>query len=127
MNIFLVAVFAVAAALLSVTLREQRQEFALAISLCAGAVLGIYILTQLFPIIRMVDGFFEKTGLDSQYGQILLKAMGICLVTQIAHDTCVDAKETALASKVVFAGRMMVLVLALPMFQYVMDIATGLL
>lgn len=127
MNIFTVAVFAVVAALLSVTLKEQRQEFALVISLCAGAVLGIAILSQLFPILRLLNEFLEKTGLDSQYGEILLKAMGVCLVTQIAYDTCIDAKETALASKVVFAGRMMVLALALPMFEYVMDMAIGLL
>ena len=37
--------------------------------------------------------------MPGEYGLILFKALGICLITQLASDACRDAGEAALASK----------------------------
>ena len=51
----------------------------------------------------------------SQGIQVLLKALGICYITQLAADTCKDAGQQAIATKVELAGKVAVLAIAMPM------------
>ena len=48
---------------------------------------------------------------------ILLKTLGVCFLTQLSADSCRDAGEGALAAKVELAGKLFIVILALPLFQ----------
>lgn len=65
--------------------------------------------------------------MPGEYGLILFKALGICLITQLASDACRDAGEAALASKADLAGKVTLLVLALPLFQKIGELAVSLI
>ena len=60
-------------------------------------------------------------------GSILLKSLGICLITQIACDTCRDIGETAIASRLETAGKAAMLLLILPMFLGLLEQAVFLI
>jgi len=53
-----------------------------------------------------------------------LRAAGVCLVTQLTADTCRDAGESSLASKAELAGRFLLLVMALPLFERILTLIT---
>ena len=55
-----------------------------------------------------------------------MKTLGICFLTQFAVDSCKDAGESALASKVELAGKVTVVVMALPLFQSIASTAVSL-
>ena len=65
--------------------------------------------------------------MPTEYGLILLKSLGICLVTQFASDACKDAGESSMAGKVELAGKIAVIVAAMPMFEKVIQVSTGLM
>ncbi|MEG2371890.1 MAG: stage III sporulation AC/AD family protein [Hydrogenoanaerobacterium sp.] len=48
-------------------------------------------------------------------------------MTQIACDTCKDAGQSAISTKVEIAGKLAVLVISLPLFKALMDIVAALL
>ena len=56
-----------------------------------------------------------------------MKAVGICFFTQLASDVCRDAGEGSAASKIEFAGRCAVLVISLPLFTEVLELASALI
>ena len=62
-----------------------------------------------------------------EYVQILFKALGICLITQIACDACRDLGETAVASKVEAAGKISVLLISLPLFEQILAVVGSLI
>ena len=47
--------------------------------------------------------------------------MGICFVTEFACDICRDAGQSALASNVALAGKVMVLVTAVPLYSQILN------
>ena len=54
-------------------------------------------------------------------------SLGICLITQFTCDSCRDAGENSLASKVELVGKLAVLGCALPLFENIISCALGLM
>ena len=57
----------------------------------------------------------------------MLKALGICFITQLGADVCRDAGESSLASKIELGGRMSILALCIPMITKVAGLITQLM
>ena len=80
-----------------------------------------YIAASLLPVLQEVlsisllsEGVAENIG-------TLFKCLGVCYVVQLAADSCRDAGQQAIASKVELAGKVTVLALALPMLKTVVS------
>lgn len=127
MEFFSVAGVAVTAAALAVLLRQHRQEYALLLGLGAGVILFLYAVLKAMPAFNELSKLLSNAGVSSEYAVILIKSLGICFVTQLASDACKDAGETAIASKVELAGKVAILLIALPLFEEVAKLAVGLL
>lgn len=111
------------AAFLTVVIRRQIPEQALALTLVAGIVLLIVVLQRAIPLLDCVKDMLSKSGLSDEYLHIVFKALGVCLLTQLAADVCRDVGEQALANKAEFAGKVSLLMLALPLFEKIGNIA----
>lgn len=115
------------AALAAVLLRGQRPEMALCVSLAAGLAVTGVVLSQLAPLITTWRRLLQAGGFSEEWLSVVLRAAGVCLVTQLAADTCRDAGETALAGKAELVGRVLLLLLAVPLFEQILSLVTGLL
>ena len=122
-----IAMVAVVAALLALVLRQHRPEQALLLGLAAGAVMLLWMLLRADDVFRTVRDLLSNSGLSGEYVEILFKGLGICVITQLASDTCRDAGESALASKAELAGRLSLFAVGLPLFQKVVSIALSLI
>ena len=116
-----VAVFAIVAAILALTLKQYSPQIAVVVSVGAGVLLFGYIAASLLPVLQEVlsisllsEGVAENIG-------TLFKCLGVCYVVQLAADSCRDAGQQAIASKVELAGKVTVLALALPMLKTVVS------
>lgn len=127
MNVVGIAGAALVAAILAVTLKRYNQEYAVIISIIAGVVILVEILLNVTPAVQQIAGLLSGVGLSQGYGLILFKALGICFLAQFAADSCRDAGESALASKVELAGKISILVLSLPLFEDIAQTALGLI
>ena len=127
MDIITLAGTAIVAAALCVVVKQYRPEAALGISLACGIVIIAAVLSMLAPAISTFSALSERAGLENGFAQVLLKALAVCWITQIAADGCRDAGETAIASKLELAGRAAVLVISLPVFTQLAELITGLL
>lgn len=127
MDVFKIAVIVVVVALLSVLLRGQRPELSMMLVLVAGTGLLILLFSRAETVFSALRDMLEKTGLSGEYIQILFKSLGICLVTQLASDTCRDAGEQSLASKADLAGRIALLMVGIPLFQKITETALTLI
>jgi stage III sporulation protein AD len=127
MNILSIAGIALTAAALAVMLRQYRQEYALIIGIAAGVLIFTIVLSNIQPAFDEIDTLLIRAKVDTQYGTILIKSLGVCFVAQLASDACRDAGETAIASKVELAGKFTVLLIALPLFGQVAELVLKLL
>lgn len=127
MNVMAVAGIALCAAVIAAMLRRYHQEYAILVSIAAGIVILTAVLAAAVPAIRQVNALLTAADIPAQYAVILLKALGICFLAQFAADSCRDAGESALASKLELAGKIAIVILALPLFQKIAQTAVGLI
>lgn len=92
--------------------------------LCCGLVLTAAIATML-PVMDSLLSLAEQ--ISAAQMMPLVKAMGIVILGQIARDVCKDAGQTALAGQVELAARALILFAALPLFQQLLQVISGLL
>ncbi|MBS4786419.1 MAG: stage III sporulation protein AD [Clostridiales bacterium] len=114
-------------AVLAVVLGQYRPEYRTLVSLGAGVLILMLVLENILPAVQQIESVFSLTGMDLNYGEILMKVVGICFFTQLASDVCRDAGEGSAASKIEFAGRCAVLVISLPLFTEVLELASALI
>lgn len=121
-------VFGIAAVclLLAVFLKSQNKMFALLVTL-GGAVL-IFVISSdaAFNVFDALSDIEDSAGYTGTYVTMMLKVLGISIVTQVVCDICRDNGESALASQTEIASKIMVLAMLLPLFQTVIQIVTGL-
>ena len=116
----------VVAAFLAVLLRQKSPEQSMAVGLLTGVGVMALLLTKAAPSLGAVKELMDSSALPAEYGQLLFKALGICLLTQLAA-ACRDAGESALAGKAELAGKVGLIMLSLPLFQKIAELAVSLM
>lgn len=112
---------------LCILFRQYKPEYAMLISLGCGILLFFMVLEQLEPAFAVITDLMDRVSLSGEYAKAILKALGVCYVVQLAADTCKDAGQTALAGKVELCGKVAVVLISLPLFENLIEIALGLI
>lgn len=126
-EIITVAGIAVAAAGAAILLKQYKPEYAFGISIAAGVIFLLFIVTRTQGIIEEIGDFANASGIASENYGIILRCLGICLITNAAAETCKDCGQGSIASKVVIAGKALVLIIALPLFSELMNVIKAIL
>ncbi len=102
-------------------LREQKPIFAIVISLCAGVLLFVALLGKIELILDMMQRIAKRANVQPAFIETLLKIIGIAYIAEFAAQTLRDAGLDSVAAKVELAGKVFILVLALPILQLILD------
>ena len=113
------------AAVLATVLRAQRPELALGLSIRAGVLVVGVLFKQLTPLLASLRRMMTVGGLSDGVLTVVLRAAGVCFVTQWAADTCRDVGQTALAGKAELTGRVLLLLMTVPLFEQVLALVSG--
>ena len=123
MDIYAVIGVGIVGAVLAVLLAQYRKEYAVMVSIAAGAVILMAAARSGYGLTGEMERYIEKAGIDGAKLETLFKCLGICIVTQFAADTCRDSGQSAIASKVELAGKVAVAAAALPLFRELLGLA----
>ena len=127
MELLQVVGIAVVGAAAAVLLRQTRPELAMLLSLACGVCILGWALGLAGQAWQAVEELVRRSGVNRQYTEILFKSLGICVVSQIAADSCRDCGEASIAAKVELAAHFAVLMVSLPLFAELATIAGALL
>ncbi len=122
MNIVSVAGTAVVICLLAVTVRQVKPEFSVGMLLLGGCAIAAVCIGFIAPTVSELNELSSKYALSGGFA-LVLKAVGICFITQTAADTCRDAACGSLATKVEAAGKIAVLAVIFPLFKSLLETA----
>lgn len=100
-----------------VLLKQYKPEFAL-LSEAVSIIIILFMLTdEIKEAISLFGTYFGFLSKAEEYISVMLKILGISLVTQFTSDMCRDSGESALASKVEFAGKIIIIAASLPVIE----------
>lgn len=106
---------------LIVILRKSGSNIGTLLELAAGALIFFVIFDPLKEIITFLQTISDKANIDTVYIGIVLKIIGIAYIASFASALCKDANVDSLATQIDFAGKIMILVLAIPILMAVLN------
>lgn len=127
MDIVKIAAAGILTAMLYALVRQLKPEIAPLIILGGSAVILVAVAERFIGVSDTVNSMMELAGLEKENVSILIRCLGICVVTQFAADICYDNSSSSIAAAVELAGRVGAITLALPMLQAVAKLALGLM
>ena len=111
----------------SLMLKKYNPEISMLISVGAGVLVAGVIISQAVPAIDKISTLITTAQLNTEYTSALFRALGICFICQFASDSCSDAGEKALATKIELAGKIAVVLISLPLLEQITETALSLM
>lgn len=122
MDIIKIIGIGIMALIIIVIIRQYKPEFAMYVSIISGAIIIFMVLDKITGIITLLTNLSKKTGMNAEYLGILLKITGIAILTEFAVSICKDSGETAIASKVDFGGKIIVISMSIPIISALLEL-----
>lgn len=123
MNGFLGACGAVfLAIILTVNLSGHRKDMAALLTLAVCVMVALVAVQYIRPVLEFVEELEEIGGLDSDMIRILLKIVGIGILSEIAVPVCADAGNASVGKAVQFLAVMVILSLSIPLFRSLIQV-----
>lgn len=127
MNIISVSALAVAAVVIIVTLRPKNAEIAIMLGIAASAIIIFSLFGNAAEITRKVGEIAAESGISTGYIAVLIKVVGICLITEFAANTCRDSGSSSLAGAVTLTGKILITAAALPLYSDILTTVSQLI
>ncbi|MGE5485177.1 MAG: stage III sporulation protein AD [Ignavibacteriales bacterium] len=113
--------FALVSVMLLAVLRAQRPDIAVGLSIVAAASIFLLLVGKVGEVLGVIRELASRAGISEVYLSSVLRIVGIAYIAQFGAEVCRDADEAAIAGKVELAGKVLILVLAVPIIQGILE------
>lgn len=127
MQIFQLVGIAIITAVAALLLRGTKPELAFAVTIAGGIILLLFAFEIFKGSLSIFQKITDATGIESSIVKILLKMVGIGYLVEFSAGILNDFGQNALGDKLVFCGKIIVLVLAVPILESVLNLIVKLL
>lgn len=111
-----------AALVIYLILAKQNKDFSLLLSVSVCVLIAVIAVRYLEPVFDLVDKLCTVGNLDGQMVEILLKSVGIALISEIVEHICQDAGNGSMGKTVQILAGGVILWLCVPMFTSLMEL-----
>ncbi len=127
MEIFALCTVGILTAVMALLLRRQSPQTALLLSLGAGTLIILSVLKNILLTTQSIESLLQSGGISAEYIVILFKTLGVCFLTEFTCDAVTEAGMLSLATNISFAGKVTVLIAAMPLFRDVIAAITAMI
>ena len=104
-------------AIAAILLRSTKPELSFAVTVAGCVIILIFSLDILWGTVGIFPEIGEKTGIDSALIRIILKIIAIGYLVEFAAGVVEDFGSKSVADKLVFAGKVIIFTVSVPIVQ----------
>lgn len=108
-------------------LSKQEKEIGLLLSVLVCCMLGVLAISYLEPMMELIKNLRITAQLDGELLEILMKAVGVGFLAEIAGMVCTDAGNVTLGKVLQFLGSAVILWMSIPLFQRLLELVASIL
>ena len=127
MDIVKISAMGIVTAFAVVMLREQKSEIAMLVGIAGGCLILLSLIDYFTEVLSAISRIAEKTGIPSQIYKAVMKIISIGYIADFSAGIVEDSGQKALAEKIVLGGKLIIMVLALPIITMLFDTIAGVL
>ncbi|WP_227551763.1 stage III sporulation protein AD [Metabacillus sediminilitoris] len=115
------------ATFLALIVKEQKPTFAFMLVVFVGCVIFLFLVDQVYEIIRMVERIAINASVNLIYVETILKIIGIAYIAEFGAQITKDAGQGAIASKIELGGKILILTMAIPILTVIIETVLGMI
>lgn len=118
-----VSIFAV---IMIIILKNYRPEMALVLSIITGIGIMLYAISKMSSVINVLNDLVSKFGVNTDFLLIIIKVIGIAYIVEFGKNVCIDAGQSSIATKLEMVGKVVIVVLTIPLISSLVNVLVGL-
>lgn len=121
MDIIQIVILSIIASILYIILKDINRSFAFFLIIITAIFIFLAIIKQIGVIFNLIKSLGEKANIDDIYLTTILKIIGIAYITEIGASLTRDAGLSSVAANIELAGKIFILLLAVPIISAVIE------
>lgn len=117
MEIIQIVGLALLVTILSLILNEQKPMFAFLLTASAALFIFIFLADKIAAVVRVIESLAIETNVNLIYLKTILKIIGIAYIAELGAQIIRDSGFSSIASKIELAGKVLILVMAIPIIE----------
>ncbi|HHU90028.1 MAG TPA: stage III sporulation protein AD [Clostridiaceae bacterium] len=122
-----IAILGIIAAIFVVIISDKNPELGIMLGLIFGVIALMIAFGKAGTIIKALEDTISSSGIDAKLLVPVLKITGMAYITQFSVDVCKDVGQKAIASKIETVGKIMMLVVAVPVVTSLIHIISSII
>jgi len=127
MDIAQIVAVGIISVILVIAIRKQSPEFAFLVSIMASIIIFFMIMPLLGQAVELLTEIAGLMDTNSQYIGLILRIIAIAYIAGFGAQICTDAGESAIASKIELAGKVLILITSMPVLYGLVNLISALL
>lgn len=121
MSVAAVCVLGVFAVLSALAIKSYNKDIAAVLIIATVVLTALSIIPQISSALNTIEELSDLSGVPQEYFSVLLKSIGICCITQLSSNICKENGSASIASQIELTGKIMIVVLALPLYTDILE------
>lgn len=121
MEIIQIVGFGLIATVITIILKDINPQFAFLIVLFTGVTIFLFLIDKIAVIILTIEKLAVESNIDMIYLETIFKIIGIAYIAEFGSQIMRDANQGSIAAKIELAGKILILVMAIPIVTVIFD------
>lgn len=127
MEIYKIAAIGIISVILIVYLKSVNAELAVIVGVASGILFLLLSVSYIKEFIVFFEEVAKTGGIDNSVFKLVLKIIAISYLIEFSSSVATDFGQTSLANKIQFAGKLIMVSLAIPLIKNMIDFVVSLI
>lgn len=107
--------------------KQTKPEIAVLISIVGSIIIITLVVSSLKSVLNTFYSIIETTNLEIGIVSSIIKIVSIGYIAEFGANICIDAGAGSIADKILFAAKIVILIIAMPIITNVINMVVALL
>ncbi|MEK8132749.1 stage III sporulation protein AD [Paenibacillus filicis] len=112
---------------LVLVIKEQKPMFAFLLTTFTGIVIFLFLIGKISAVIQVLEDLATKADINVIFLKTILKIIGIAYIAEFGAQIVRDAGQESVAAKIELAGKILIMVMAIPIVSVIIETVVKLL
>ncbi|CAG7612486.1 hypothetical protein PAESOLCIP111_01536 [Paenibacillus solanacearum] len=108
-------------------IKEQKPMFAFLLTAFTGIAIFLFLIGKISTIIDVLEELANKANINMIFLKTILKIIGIAYIAEFGAQIIRDAGQESVATKIELAGKILIMVMAIPIVSVIIEAVVKLL
>jgi stage III sporulation protein AD len=122
MEVFQIVAIGLVATIFIIILKQYKPEYGILVSIITGIIIFILIIEKLHFVVQVLENLASRANINYTYFTTIIKIIGVAYIIEFGSQISRDAGEESIASKIELGGKVIIMVMSIPIMISVMDL-----